>query len=166
MYFELKISKRSYQLWYFHKSKLRSFFLSFKVSSNFFLPGFIHCKLPLVTLDTLLRLHHLYSCSSRTWMSIYTHTQTHTHTRGHTWVASGPVDLIPSPAAWSVSSSTPFSPSRLLLLSSQRQQEKAQRLPLLWAFSFTTASAVQRLTMGHTAWPVHLYRCWWIETLS
>lgn len=38
--------------------------------------------LPLVTLDTLLRRHHLYSCSSRTWMSIYTHTHTRAVTRG------------------------------------------------------------------------------------
>lgn len=49
-----------------------------------------------------------------------------THKQGHTWVVSGPVDLIPSFAA--VSSSTPFFPScSLLLLSSQWQQEKGTK---------------------------------------
>ena len=32
-------------------------------------------------------------------MFIHTHTHTHTHTHSHTWVARGPVDLIPSLAA-------------------------------------------------------------------
>lgn len=40
-------------------------------------------------------LYYLDSCSSHTWMSIYT--CLHTHSR--TWVVSGPVDLIPSLAA-------------------------------------------------------------------
>lgn len=94
---------------------------------------------------------------------VFTHVCTDKATRG--W----PVLWTSSPASLhvrgSVLHSLPSSPS-LLLLSSQRQQETAQRLPLLWAFSFITPSPVQRLSMGHLAWPVHLYRCWWIETLS
>lgn len=93
---------------------------------------------------------------------------THVYTpHSHTWVARGPVDLIPSlvACAWFHPPLPSLSPP-LLLLSSQRQQEKAQRLPLLWAFSFTTKSLVQRPSVGRLAWPVHLYRCLWIETLS
>lgn len=96
-------------------------------------------------------------------MSVYTCLHTHTATRG--W----PVDQwTSSPASLHVLGFILHSllSQRLLLLGSQRQQEKAQRLPLLWAFSFATTGPVQRLSVGHLAWPVHLYRCWWIETLS
>ncbi len=96
-------------------------------------------------------------------MFTHTHARTHTHTRG--W----PVDQwTSSPALLHVLGFILHSllSQPLLLLSSQRQQEKAQRLPLLWASSFTTTSPVQRLSVGHLAWPVHLYRCLWIETLS
>lgn len=57
-----------------------------------FLPTFAQCE---HTDAVVFCPHYLCSCSSRTWMSIYTCL----HTHSHTWVARGPVDLIPSLAA-------------------------------------------------------------------
>lgn len=67
-----------------------------------------------------------YSCSSCTWMSLYTFT----HKNSHMWVVSGPVDFIPSLAA--CAQFHPPLPSLPAAVAAQlpAAAREAQRLPL------------------------------------
>lgn len=87
-------------------------------------------------------------------MSIYTCLHTHTHTAARGWAA----DLIPAACA------RPPLPS--LSLSAPSGSSKRHKGCFVVSLSFPSTSPVQQLSAGHLAWPVHLYRCWWIETLS